>query len=196
MALTSLEKVKVRLQIPNDDTSKDDLLTELILEAEVYVETYCGRKFEVGEYTERHKVNHKVFTNNYPIISVESLKRDAYVRNDIGEITAIDNYSYPNNGYIVHNSYIELNDSLYVDISNKISWINTEPSYVNITYTAGYEEIPSDLQVACTLVVVYFYNLLTTEGKSTEKIGDYSANYTDLPQTVKTLLGKYRKVRV
>lgn len=196
MSITNLERVKTRLQISSKDTSKDELLKELILEADAYIYGYCRRNFNVSQYTERHKVNHKVFPKNYPVISVENLSRSKLVNNDFGEVVELTDYTYSDTDYIVHPSYIELCDSVYIDISNKIEWTTNESSYVTLSYTAGYKVIPQDLEVAATLVVVYFYNLLSTEGKSTERIGDYSASYTDMPQTIKLLLNKYRKVSV
>lgn len=193
MLLTNLERVKRRLQISSDDTSQDDILNELIIEAEALVEAYCKRTFSVNQYTENHTIMHKIFPHNYPIISVDTIERY-----DIN-LTSTDQYTPAfTTDYKVIGNYIELLDPVFLDITEKLQYFNKEKSSVKITYTAGYDEssIPGDLQVAGTLVVVYLFNRLGTEGMSNEKVGDYQAQYTELPELVCKMLNKYRKVTV
>lgn len=41
--MTQLEKLKIRLEIKKEDTSKDDLLTMLLEDAEAEISDYCNR---------------------------------------------------------------------------------------------------------------------------------------------------------
>lgn len=199
MALTTIEKCKAYLG-PSYTDPTDDFLTMLVDDAQATVENYCNRKFDVHSYTaEQHTSMHKIFVNNYPIKSVEAIRR---VAPDVFNIayTAQDAM----NTFRIHPSFIEMIDFKYVTMSNKIMWMNKEESYVEVDYTAGYEtnEIPNDLSFATTKLVAWEYkesreNRLGIESESVGAVKyTYSKKDMAIPAQISCVLDRYAKVRV
>lgn len=199
MALTDITKCKAYLGAAYTDTT-DDFLTMLVDEVQAEIENYCNRKFDIHSYTaEQHTSMHKIFVNNYPIKTVEAIRR---VAPDVFNIayTAEDAM----NTFRIHPSYIEMIDFKYVTMSNKIMWMNKEESYVEVDYTAGYEqnEIPNDLSFAATKLVAWEYkesreNRLGIESESVGAVKyTYSKKDMAIPATISSVLDRYSKVRV
>ena len=71
---------------------------------------------------------------------------------------------------------------------------------VNITYTAGFASIPSDLSHAATLIAVHHFNEGPHVGFQTEKLGTYNYKLANLgqgmgmPSIANRILAKYKRV--
>lgn len=89
-ALTTLETVKMLLNIPAEETTSDGLLTLLINAASAWVETMTGRHLGLQTYTERHAASgtQELLLNEYPIVSVE------YVRDMDGGVIPPSDYDF------------------------------------------------------------------------------------------------------
>ena len=175
MSLTTLDNCKSYLQI--EDTSQDLFLNMLIKSVQKEIENYCNRQFDLQTYTnEQHKVNHKIFTHNYPIVSVEAIRRTYDGTLDI-ELTP----NELNGSYRIHPNYVELLDMKYVTMSNKTMWAFKEESYVEIDYTAGWsqEQIPGDLTLAATKMVALEYTISRESriGLESESVGGVKYTY-------------------
>lgn len=169
MALTTLEKVKAYLEIAADDTGRDEVLTRLITSAQATIENYCRRKFEAADYEENFDgPARRIFPKQYPVISVSSL---VYGDND----TAIEDYK--NRG-----THIDLIYN-YCDI--------------DISYRAGYESVPDDLEQACIMLVDYYYKTdIANYSRVFADTGGLISRPVNMPGHVKVLLEAYRKVLV
>lgn len=192
MPLTTIDKVKSYLQITT--TTDDAFISDLITNVQSLVENYCDRNFDSQIYTmEQHTAMHKVFPFNYPIISVQAIRRSGI------DIANIDTQF---TSYRIHPSYIELLDYKYVTMGNKFMWANHEESYVEIDYTAGYTVIPGDLSLAATKLVALEYkesreNRLGVESESEGAVKYiYSKKDEGIPLQISSVLDKYSKVRV
>lgn len=201
MAITTLENCKAYLNIAVTDTSSDNILNMLIGSIQQLIESYCKRKFELQAYTgEQHTINHKIYTDNYPIVSVEGLKRSS---DDVLDIVLTEDDM--TGAYRIHADYIEMIDMKYVTMGNKTMYAEKEQSYVELDYTAGFsqDEMPSDLMLAATKLVALEY-LISSEGRIGVEILKegaiqetyYKSSSQSMPMDVKAILDRYAKVRV
>jgi hypothetical protein len=193
MAITTIEKCKRYLGISLTDTSNDDFINDLIISVQSTIETYCHRKFDVATYTaEQHNIKHKIFPKNFPIKSIDSIVRvDTPFMDTMPQLFEVANYRlFPH--------YIELIDYRYVTMTNKLQYVSNESSYVEITYTAGYDVIPSDLALAATKLVAIEYKDSRENrlGVEQEREGDvqyiYSKKDSEMPINISAVLDRYK----
>jgi|GEM_PF-1435853 hypothetical protein len=199
--LTTLENVKAYLQISATDTSQDTFLNLLIGSMQDLIENYCNRTFELTTYTaEQHTIMHKIFVNNYPIQSIQQIRRSS---DDVLDIVLDENNIIT--AYRIHPNYVEMIDWKYVTMSNKLMWADHEESYVEIDYTAGWtqDQIPNDLMLAATKLVALEYKVSTENriGLEAESEGDVKFTYyknaaQSLPADIQMILDRYSKTRV
>lgn len=197
MPLATLDGVKSYLRIPLTDTSEDSFLNLLIMDVQTVIESYCHRHFDVNTYTsEQHNINHKIFTREYPIKSVESIVRlDPCVTSSAPDTNDINNYR-------VFPGYVELLDYQYVTMGNRLKYVNQEQSYVEITYTAGYDIPPADLQLAAIKLVALEYKDSREERLGVESDSEgavkrtYSKKDSEMTLNISKVLDRYKKVNV
>lgn len=196
MPLTTLQKCKDYLQITS--ITDDQFITNKVNEVQAIIESYCHRHFDLNTYTsEQHIINHKIFTNEYPIVSVSSIFRyDDNILNYVPEENGMTNYR-------IFKTYIEMLDWKYVTMTGRIRYANIEESYAEITYTAGYDSdsIPPDLTSAATELVALKYkesreNRLGVEAESEGGVKyTYSKKDSEMPLSISCVLDRYKKVR-
>lgn len=194
MPLTTIQKCKNYLGSSYVDVS-DDFLSDLIENVQITIENYCHRHFDINTYTsEQHNINHKIFTKETPIKSVINIVRlDGNVINTVPDDNGINNYRmFP--------GYIELLDYKYLTMGNRLKYVNSEQSYIEITYTAGYDVIPADLSLAATKLVVLEYKESRENrlGVEQEREGDvqytYSKKDSQMPVNISAVLDRYKRV--
>jgi len=193
MPLTVLADVKSYLGISN--STDDSFINLLIADVQVVIESYCHRKFDVATYTsEQHNVNHKIFTKQTPIKTVTNIVRlDGSIINTIPEGNGLTNYR-------IFPGYVELLDYKYVTMGNKLKYVNSEESYVEITYSAGYDVPPADLSLAAIKLTALEYkesreNRLGLESYSEGSIKEtYAKKETEMPLNISTVLDRYKRV--
>lgn len=191
-----LQKVKNYLRIPLTDTSDDDFLTDLMQSSQDTAENYCNRHFEINTYTEQKKIMHKIFPNEYPIISVQSITRiSPNVYNSVNIPFDVANYKlFPN--------YLELLDWQYVTMSNRLQYVEQEESVIEISYTAGYSVIPTDLTLACIKLVALEYKESREDRIGIESQSEGAVKYTyfkketELPLSISAVFDRYKKVKI
>jgi len=166
----------------------DLLLEELINSATDFIEKYCGRRFAKTTYTDSlvdGNGTRYLFLDNYPIISVTTIYRHYLVGTD------------------------ELYDSTYYVIYAEEGYIYRDegdwPSgnkNIKITYAAGYDfavdGIPQGLQYICNSLVKTGFESKSNEGISSERMGDYSVNYTSdsIPAEIRVKMNQWRRLNV
>lgn len=200
MPLTTAIKCKNYLGPSYTDTT-DDFLNDLIASIQDEIENYCNRHFDLQTYTaEQHRINHKIFTYNYPIVSVQQIKRSSDDVLDI--VLTVDDMT---NAYRIHPNYVEMIDMKYVTMSNKTMYAMKEESYVEIDYTAGWtqDQIPNDLMLAATKMVALEYTIsrenrigLESESEGAVKQTYYKNAAQSIPADIQLVLDRYSKARV
>ena len=171
-ALTTLAAVKSYLKITSD--TDNSLLEDLINASSNAIERYCERTFKEQLFTdEEYDGNglNGLYLRQYPVKSITSVTVEGT------SLNIIDYKCKKNNGKLIRNNGI---------------WPTGEINIL-VTYTAGYTEIPSDLELACKHLVMSYFK---------SDIASFSTTFQDgfvfrpeaLPAQVKALVAPYKKV--
>ena len=171
----------------------DGLIDLIIPGVQAIVEKYCGRNFDVKSYEgEQHNINHKIFPKHTPIISVENITRlNSNIVDTAPDTNVIANYR-------VFPGYVELMDYKYVTMGNKLKYVNSEETYVEVSYTAGYENIPADLSLTILKMIALEYKAVTqdTAGLTSYGEGGIKETYASdgMSPSIKSALDRYKRV--
>lgn len=186
VALTTLEKAKVHLQIPSSRTENDAKIEQFINAASRFCETYCDRKFVEQTYTEyfsgrRHDV---IMPRQWPISSVTSLKI-SQTRNwaDAQALVDPDNYEIGDD-----------DSTIFYD-----GFFPRGKKNVQLVSTCGYSTIPYDLEHACLQLIEWWYrhNERGDIGRNSKSKGDESMGIADqVPPHIRIILDLYKRVEV
>lgn len=183
-ALTTLSRAKSYLGISG--SSKDFVLTMIILAVSKFVESYTGRNFKAQTYTQQlynGKDSPRLWLKAPPIdpgVTVVIQGRNSSDAGDDWETLDTDDYlvNY-DSGYI---------ERLYGD------FVAGEQNY-RVTYKGGYtlpsdsgyqdgtddnKDLPYDLELAVLDLVASGYNSRQTQGVKSQKVGDVSITYGDV----------------
>lgn len=160
MALCTLSDLKSWLGIDTLDTSKDTILTMISNAISKKYEGYCGTKLEETVITNElyegsGNTNSLVLKN----INVSSIQKIEFLLNDVWEtiyeykelpLETIDTYNLTldnENGIIKLNTYIPSKTGYDILTSNP-NYMVKYPN-VRVSYTCGFNPIPSDLAYIC-----------------------------------------------
>lgn len=142
MTYCNVREVKQYLD-PNDSNSdKDNLISDLILAAQSFIEAYCNRIFTQAAVIEYHYGgSDRIFLKRYPVASSPAVQIwDSWDR------------TYPSSDLIDTDDY-------YVDTENGIIQfdypVGGSPAAVKISYTGGYASasFPAAIKQACIELV-------------------------------------------
>lgn len=137
-ALTTLETVKMLLNIPAEEITSAGLLALLINAASAWVETMTGRRLGLQTYTERRVASgtQELLLNEYPIVSVE------YVRDLQGGTICPNDYDIENTKEIgvVYKETCWPFRGYTAGLANDYT---AAARYLEVRYTAGYV-LPKD----------------------------------------------------
>lgn len=170
--LTTLDKVKRYLQM--DDTTHDAVLQDLITAASVAVETYTGRLFSRASFTERYDGTgfpHLVL-NKAPVDSVELVKLD-------GQELPADDYAW----YSVPGVLRRRRGCWPEGVQN-----------IEVTYTAGYDWVPPDVEQAVILLVSAWFKTDISDFSNLLSEAGGVIRPEAMPSRVRALLDPYRRV--
>jgi uncharacterized phiE125 gp8 family phage protein len=173
-ALTTLAEQKEYLKLNNTETTDDGLVEFLINAASSAIENKCKRKFKEQTYTDEEYDGNgfvRLYLQQYPVKSVTS------VFIDDTEISADQYKIKKNNGALIR----------------KGSFWPTGDINILVTYTAGYTEIPFDLELACKHLVMSYFKSDVASFSTTFQEGIVFRPEA-LPSQVKVLIGPYEKV--
>ena len=182
------------LGIAIDDTSKDELLIQLINAASQWVITTIGRDIMKNDYSEKKKGygKQKITLNNYPIREIKKVYRIS---------TGAEIVSPSVIGKFTNKHELE-NGVVYLDSGFSVVGYNygLEPDiypysrYIGIDYIAGYvfpsqatEDEPCDLPADLIQLVIerikfdYYQSLMGADGLSSFSIGGVSWGFKEAP---------------
>lgn len=157
MPIDSLANVKQAQSI--SDTGDDALLGQLQAAADSFVETFCGRAFAGGTFTEYHPGGAKVlFLNNYPVAGVTSVRVDAAREFDAST-------TVPAERYVLHpaRGVIESEDGPFVP--SLPGWdvpADAFPNAVRVEYTTAANQIPAAVVRAYAELIGHWYRQAKT----------------------------------
>lgn len=147
-ALTTVDDVKESLGIDAGNTSKDNLIKRKINQATLFIENYCSlsrdHHFKSTTYTNEQYdgvSKNTIVLKMRPIISLSSFQGRNAVTSD-GGFEDIESELY----------YLDSSAGVLELLFNTVSSWNM----YQVTYTAGYATIPSDLAEACVTLACYY----------------------------------------
>lgn len=183
-AWTTLALVREHLEFASSDTSKDEQLKSLINRSYKILEKYIGRVVKSTQYTEYQDGDGtpQILLNQWPIISVTSIHSD--VERDFGSDTEIEAANY-----------LIYSDEGRIELYKDETIFPEGKQNVKVIYTAGYAEIPDDLEFASTLHIAGFFKKAGNEGLLTKSLGGLSLSFQRVPiaEDVKIIVDAYRK---
>lgn len=164
-ALTSVADVKELLGIDSGDSSKNNLIIRRINQATEMIERYTGRRFKSSNYTEYYDGSYTdvLVLNQRPVTEISVLSaRDTALNDD--DFSVIDTSDY----------FINSNAGVIEAISGFYGgWDRWK-----VEYTAGYTNIPADIQEAAASLAAYLVqNGTTGQGVKRMTEGSRSVEY-------------------
>lgn len=187
MANNLITLAEYKAYIGISSTNQDAVITTLIPQVSTLVKSICRRTFV--DYVDDYKVetskgssNNRIVLSETPIMQVSSVE----FSEDYGKTyTTLTEYT----------DYVVDQDSDVVEIiaTPYVGYIKTNA--FKVTYTAGYEEIPSDLKLAVADLIQY-YNRNDSAIHSQKAVGANTVQIeyittTKLPAHIKRVLDQY-----
>jgi len=157
MPIDTLADVKTSLAVSG--SGDDALLAELQASADSFVETYCGRIFVGGTFTEDHPGGgHLLFLKNFPVSAVSSVKVDATRAFPSESLVAAGEY-------MVHadRGVIELLDGTFVPTLP--GWnvgADAFPGAVRVVYATATGAVPAAICRAYADIIGHWYRQAKT----------------------------------
>lgn len=169
-ALTTVADVKETLGIESGDSSKNNLIIRKINQATDIIEGYCG-------YDTDHHIKQATYTNE---VYDGTGSSDLVLR--AKPITAVSGIGVRSSSQNIDNwDDISANDYYFSEHSGLIQGLFgflEHPSLYRISYTAGYDPIPSDLAEACVSLATFLVdNGATGNTVKTKREGQRSIEY-------------------
>ena len=181
--LTTLSKVKTYLGITGTDD--DQLLESLIDASSSAIKKFCQSDIVAADYTEYHdgRGGRCLILRGRPINSIASIYDDLDRQYPPETLIDADDYTFKSESGLVIYTGGKFQDGI---------------KNVKITYNAGYNTTPEDIDLGCRIQVASWYNRAKqrADGIGTENIGEYSARYAaeGIDEKVRQLIVPFRTV--
>ncbi len=180
-ALTTVAVAKDHLGIPAADATQDGRIERFINVASDRVSNYTERQLVAADTVD---ILHGGMTNmlmlrEWPLNAVSEMAIDS--DGIFGPETVVD----PSDYRIIDEGTLLYDGVLPYGYGN-----------IKVTYNAGYQTIPSDIEMACLLFVEWLYRFRNTGsiGRSGMSKGDESTTILqDIPPIIKSLLDPFRR---
>lgn len=185
-ALTSLAFAKTYLKIPALETSQDSMVEFWINVSSEKLETFTGRKLKkvTGLIDYAHGAgSNTILLKEFPVIAISELKIDS------GSLFTDPSTVIPVADYTISDDSLSV---LYLNGLFPRGYRN-----VKITYNAGYDPIPSDIENACLWLVFWYHKAREGAeiGRNSKSKGDESMSFLqDMPKDIKDTIDKYRRM--
>lgn len=175
-ALTSVVAAKEYLKISVAETSEDTLIESLVNAVTDQIEAYCNRKLKERVVVDEEfdgMDSDTLILPDYPLSSVSSVKID---------------------GVLVDAAEYKLRKGMGAIVRLKSKWPKGVLN-LQVSYTAGYANVPANLELACKHTVMFYYK--TDVANFSRTYGEGFVLRPDaLPRQTQMLLAPYRKVLV
>lgn len=188
-AWTSLAAVKRHLKIDDADTEFDAELELLINACYKMLEGYIHHPLKSADYTKDLDGDgtNTLLLPIYPINSVTSIYDDP--EREFAADTLI-----ASTDYVVDNEEEVGTVRLFKNTTAFTKGIKN----IRIAFNAGYTTIPSDAELACILLVSWFWNRGGAEAMTAQSMGGKSESYNDdaLPMFIRQMVGRFKEFSV
>jgi hypothetical protein len=168
--LTSVANVKAYLG--SAKSTDDALLARIVVAASKWFESQIGRSLTLQSHSDAFvgEGNCVAITQEYPLNSVTSITVD-------GNLIPVDGYFIAGNAIYLKGYYF------------------TKGTLVQVAYTAGYSEIPADVEQAVIEVTADRYNARTRVGQVSQTVNGETSSFVQftIPVSVLSVINTYRK---
>lgn len=170
-----LDSLKQRLGVTHD---KQDTYFQTLLDGvSAAVEAFIGRKLEAADFVERYNGNGKnrLVLEQWPVISVSSVKING---------RAVDDWDFDNWLLIRHACFAQ-------GIRN-----------VEVSYRAGYETMPADIQEAVLIIATQRLNEIENKGVQSKSLAGETISFSSfsqsggIPPSAYAILTEYKRKAV
>ena len=180
------EELKTRLGITGTDY--DTVLDNILLSAEKAVKNFLGRTYiqapdeDIIEHQSGDGESQRIFTREYPIISVSSLKID---NEEIPARTSLDD-----DGYVI-------TDAEYGVIQLVGYYCTPGVNNIEITYKPGWQNVPADIIEAIYRIATALWNHRDVVGLESQSVDGLSQKAVAvIDKSIKQLLQPYRRIKI
>lgn len=183
-SLTTVETLKSHLGIPSGEASVDSRLELLINAASQAIERYLDRSLKSQAYTELHhgRRQDSVLLRQWPVTAVTQVRFDnSHAFTDAATIVPSDEYGIGD----------DQNSIIFYD-----RIVPRGNNNVQVTYTAGYATVPSDIEYAALLYCEWLYYFRNRQdiGRSSKSKGDESMAISQgIPEIVLQMIQPYKR---
>lgn len=191
IALVSLADAKAFLKITA--STEDTILGDMVNHCSAWINKFCDRAFlsaERTEYYDGDPCEGSLVLRQFPVTAIGSLYEDTL---HVFGITTL----------IASTNYYLIGDIGEIVLYNQRTAFLQGRENLKVTYTAGYTlaTMPSDLQMACKVLVSYSYRNMYSQwrvGVASETIGQKTTTFDKMamPKEVEGILKPYRKIKV
>lgn len=180
-ALTSVAVAKDHLGIPASDPSQDGRVERFINVCSDRIANYCNRQLVSGAVTEKVHggMSNMLMLREWPVTSIQSISVDLIGQFSQDSVIDPSRYRIIDDGTVVYDSVFPYGYG-----------------NVQVCYTAGYQTIPGDLEMACLLFVEWLYRFRNTGsiGRSAISKGDeHTTILQDIPGIIKSMIDPFRR---
>ncbi len=194
--LTTLANAKSWLNIPASQTSEDALLSRLVTAESLHFLLAINRaNLNTASYTEKRSGSGGavLVVRNYPLISVQGLTIDA-----VNIPASPDGVQ---SGYVFDDSSISLVGSPYAGgYSGSSAYLpgyafNKGYGNVVVSYTAGYAQLPPEVEQAVIELIALRYRERGRIGLTSEHMGTQTTSYLvkNLPASIESVISQYMR---
>lgn len=178
--LTSLDNVKQFMGLTG--VTDDALLTRMISASSGFIEQWTNRDFGLGNYTDDMDGTggNFIFASQRPVQSVSSLSIDGFT------IPLSTGVNSP--GYYVTPDGFGLRGYTFTRTRGARN--------VTVSYSAGYNTIPREIEQACIDLVSFKYRERDRIGLASKGLAGETTAFvqTDMPENMQTILQAYKRV--
>jgi len=134
------------------NTNKDGQINAILPMISDWIKKFCGRNFEVAEYTEKKKGlidydgKYVFYVKHTPIVSVDSIELKYYGTTATVDIDTTKLDIFEEGGYIYYGYNIYNTNEVILREEYKNNF------YYTITYTGG-DTVPSPVKLACSYII-------------------------------------------
>lgn len=194
--LASVADFKTYLNVTN--TTDDALISKLLTQASVRFESLCGRRFGVRSYDEFYDGDgtRTLPLRQHPVIGVSSVHLD----DDASPIPAATGTTDP--GWRLVDDVVIINgvsgpvfpSPFFLDKSTY--YFRKGRRNVRVVYSAGYSEIPDDIQAAVIELAALKYKERLRLGLGSESMAGMNATFLPaiVPLSVMSVVEQYRRI--
>jgi hypothetical protein len=180
--LTTVGNVKNYLKINAEATTDDALISRIVLAVSAWIKSYLNRDIVSTTYTELLDCSGNGFfcLGNYPVMAIASLAVGPPNTTRVALVAGTD--------------YIFSDTGVVRVFGRKLP---RGMATILINYTAGYVDVPADIEGAAIELAAWRYKESERIGQSSKSVGGnetVSFQTTDVPADVKTTLANWRKV--